>query len=87
MAEATIYQSEILKMIDVREEKKDLKIYRLGTDIANQVSNVSFYTRNKTGKIWGWPEVQSGLLKVGTVALATTAAIAYIALEIQLDSE
>ena len=87
MAEATIHQSKILKMIDVREDKKSLKIYELGTGIANEMPDISFYTRNKTGKIWGWPEVQTGLLKAGVVTLTTIAAIAYIALDIQIDSE
>lgn len=87
MAEVNLYQSDLLKMKDVREEKYSQKIYRLGTDIAADVPDVSFYTRVKTGKIRGWPEVQVKLIEIGTVALAVTATVLYVVVEASLESD
>ena len=87
MAEVNLYQSDLLKISDIREEKYKQKVYKLGTDIANEVPDVSFYTRNKTGKIWGLPEMQVGLLKAGSITLAAIATILYIAVDVEFNSD
>jgi hypothetical protein len=61
------YQTALMKLKDMRYDDKEYTTngykydYYKGEIIGLEMDDASFYVRNKTGTIWGWPELRRGL--------------------------
>ncbi|MDR3339970.1 MAG: hypothetical protein LBT25_07780 [Candidatus Symbiothrix sp.] len=69
------YQTSLMKLDNMRSDRKryngtrHLNEYFRGDVVGLEIEDVSFYTKNKSGTIWGWPEFRRGLGWGATVIL------------------
>ena len=58
------YQSELMILKGVRfDNDRQKNCYYMGEIIGDEVKDISFYTKTKTGAVTGWPEIRLGLGK------------------------